>query len=163
MPSLSPCCVYDFSSYPGRKYHIRVLEPGAKVVLSARVWWKNISILVYKDKKIIKFTYRIYYKNEINHIVEFEIPVESSCDHFPLLFLVKWPFRDRNSTAIHYIILPFIYLYIPNTSVNTVAQLTARKLKLAEIHNHVISTVCFAVLASSWRKIFFIMFHYLYS
>ena len=38
--SLSPCCVYDFSSYPGRKYHIRVSEPGAKVVLSARIWWK---------------------------------------------------------------------------------------------------------------------------
>ena len=58
------------------------------------------------DTKIIKFTYRIYYKNKINHIVEFEIPVESSCEHFPLLFLVKWPFCNRISTAIHYINTP---------------------------------------------------------
>ena len=33
-PILLPWSVYYFSSYPGRKYHIRVLEPGAKVVLS---------------------------------------------------------------------------------------------------------------------------------
>ena len=31
-----------FSSYQGRKYHIRVFEPKAKVVLSARVWWNSI-------------------------------------------------------------------------------------------------------------------------
>ena len=40
-PSLSPCCVYDFSLYPGRKNHIRVSEPGAKEVLSATVCWKS--------------------------------------------------------------------------------------------------------------------------
>ena len=33
--------VYYFSPHPGRKYHIRVFEPGAKVALSARVWWKS--------------------------------------------------------------------------------------------------------------------------
>ena len=31
-----PWCVYYFSSYPGRKYHIRVFETGTKVVLKAR-------------------------------------------------------------------------------------------------------------------------------
>ena len=34
----SPCCVYNFSSSPDRKYHIRVSEPGMKVILSAKVW-----------------------------------------------------------------------------------------------------------------------------
>ena len=67
----------------------------------------TLFLLVYKDNKIIKFTYRIYYKNKINDIVEFEIPVKSSCNHFPLLFPVKWPFRDRSSTVIHYITTPF--------------------------------------------------------
>ena len=31
---LSPYCEYDFLSSPGRKYHIRVSELGAKVVVS---------------------------------------------------------------------------------------------------------------------------------
>ena len=51
---------------------------------------KTLFLLVYNDIKIIKFTYRIYYKNKLNHIVEFEIPVESTCVHFPFLFLVKY-------------------------------------------------------------------------
>ena len=38
LTTLLPWSVYYFSSYPGRKYHIRVFEPGAKVALSARVW-----------------------------------------------------------------------------------------------------------------------------
>ena len=37
-PILLAWSVYFFSPIPGRKYHIRVFEPGAKVALSARVW-----------------------------------------------------------------------------------------------------------------------------
>ena len=37
-PIILPWSVYYFSPYLGRKYHIRVFEPGAKVVLSARLW-----------------------------------------------------------------------------------------------------------------------------
>ena len=45
-PIFLPWCVYYFSSYPGRKYHIRVFEPGTKVVLSVRVWRKvNFMVL----------------------------------------------------------------------------------------------------------------------
>ena len=40
-PILLPWCVYYFSPYSGRKYHIRVLAPGTKVALSARVWWNE--------------------------------------------------------------------------------------------------------------------------
>ena len=45
-------CVYNFSSYPGRKYYIRISEPGTKVVLSARVWWK---ILFYHSVRKARF------------------------------------------------------------------------------------------------------------
>ena len=40
-----------FSSYPDRKYHICVFEPGAKVVLSARVWRKSTSFPIHLSWK----------------------------------------------------------------------------------------------------------------
>ena len=39
-PILFPWCVYYFSPYPGRKYHIPVSEQRGNVALSARVWRK---------------------------------------------------------------------------------------------------------------------------
>ena len=39
-PSLSPCCVYDFSTYPGRKYHFR-----------SRLWNTNVIYTQHGDKE----------------------------------------------------------------------------------------------------------------
>ena len=44
MPILDPWCIYYFSTYPGRKYHIPVYEPRAKMVLPVRVWWNCLSV-----------------------------------------------------------------------------------------------------------------------
>ena len=54
---LSSYCVYDLS-YPGRKYHIRVSEPGTKVLLSARVSWKILFLLDGAGKRQLRFAQR---------------------------------------------------------------------------------------------------------
>ena len=53
---LLPWSVYDFSPYPGRKYHIRVFEPGAKVPLNGSKYVPIMTDIKPAPEEVLKIT-----------------------------------------------------------------------------------------------------------
>ena len=111
---LLPWNKYYFSPYPGRKYHISVLKPGAKVALLSRVWWKlslrkphTLSILNYfiylliyvkKNCKNLLRNYPfflnrisiIYFGQVTFHLMTYGIKREKKISKFFMKLLIKW-------------------------------------------------------------------------